>query len=291
MKLRWITLLLLGVMGALLALSEQAGQAVRQGLSLCAGSVIPSLFPFFVLSSLFTSLGGGAMLWRLPFFSRQGSTIFFLGALGGYPLGGRLIGQLVRSGGLEQQEAQKLLCCCNNAGPAFILGLVGLGRFGSLRAGLWLYLIHVAAALLLALALRPGGAGCTASLPPATQETSLASALVDAIAAAGATMVQICAFVVFFVTALSLLQPLPPFQLPLVRGLLELTNGVTGLENTPAGFVQAAFLLGWGGISVHCQTAAVLEGTGLSMGRYMLAKGVQGLLSALLAAPIAGCLF
>ena len=104
-------------------------------------------------------------------------------------------------------------------------------------------------------------------------------------------MVQICAFVVFFVTALSLLQPLPPFQPPLVRGLLELTNGVTGLENTPAGFVQAAFLLGWGGISVHCQTAAVLEGTGLSMGRYMLAKGVQGLLSALLAVPIAGFLF
>ena len=91
MKLRWITLLLLGAMGALLALSEQAGQAVRQGLSLCAGSVIPSLFPFFVLSSLFTSLGGGAVLWRLPFFSRQGSAVFFLGALGGYPLGGRLI--------------------------------------------------------------------------------------------------------------------------------------------------------------------------------------------------------
>ena len=98
MKLRWITLLLLGVMGALLALSEQAGQAVRQGLSLCAGSMIPSLFPFFVLSSLFTSLGGGTVLWRLPFFSRQGSTVFFLGALGGYPLGAAAAAEMAEAG-------------------------------------------------------------------------------------------------------------------------------------------------------------------------------------------------
>ena len=45
----------------------------------------------------------------------------------------------------------------------------------------------------------------------------------------------------------------------------------------------AAALLGWGGVSVHCQTAAVLEDTGLSLKRYLLAKALQAVVSALFA--------
>ena len=38
----------------LLTQAETAAQAVREGISLCLTSVVPSLFPFFVLSSLLT---------------------------------------------------------------------------------------------------------------------------------------------------------------------------------------------------------------------------------------------
>ena len=43
---------LLAVMAGLLAASETAAQAVREGLALCGGSVIPALFPFLVVSRL-----------------------------------------------------------------------------------------------------------------------------------------------------------------------------------------------------------------------------------------------
>ena len=36
----------------LLTQAEMAAQAVREGISLCLTSVVPSLFPFFALSSL-----------------------------------------------------------------------------------------------------------------------------------------------------------------------------------------------------------------------------------------------
>ena len=48
---------LLAVMAGLLAASETAAQAVREGLALCGGSVIPALFPFFAVSGLLTRLG------------------------------------------------------------------------------------------------------------------------------------------------------------------------------------------------------------------------------------------
>jgi len=282
--------LLLAMIG-LLALSGQAAEAVRQGLKLCATAVIPSLFPFLVLSSLFVEIGGTSLMGqrlqqltgRVLGCSGEGAGIFFLSLLGGYPVGPRLIGQLYRTDRLSQPEAEHLLLFCNNAGPAFILGLVGLGRFGSLRAGIALYLIHAAAAVLVSLLLRP-----PTPFPPArtvnTAPQPFAHALVHSIAGAGEAMVQICAFVTFFYTILRLFADLTGISHPLILGLVELTQGVTALPSTPAGFVMAAALLGWGGLSVHCQAAAVLAGTGLSLQKHLLGKTLQALLSALLAA-------
>ena len=56
---------------------------------------------------------------------------------------------------------------------------------------------------------------------------------------------------------------------------------------TRAGFILAAGLAGWGGLSVLCQTAAVLEDSGLPAGRCAAGKAMQGLLSAVLAAALA----
>ena len=80
-----------------------------------------------------------------------------------------------------------------------------------------------------------------------------------------------------------LIGPLPP----LAAGVLELTNGILRLTPDRRGFVTAAALLGWGGLSVHCQTAAVTAGSGISLRLYVPAKAVQTALSAGLAALLA----
>lgn len=57
------------------------------------------------------------------------------------------------------------------------------------------------------------------------------------------------------------------------------------------GFLLAAGLSGWGGLSVMAQTAAALEGSGLPLAPCLIGKFLQGLLSALLAALAAPLLF
>ena len=86
-----------------------------------------------------------------------------------------------------------------------------------------------------------------------------------------------------FYTILHIFADFTGISHPLVLGFVELTQGVTALSATPAGFVMAAALLGWGGLSVHCQTAAVLAGTDLSLKNHLFGKSYQALLSALLA--------
>ena len=286
---RYLSLFLPAAVMVLILLSpQQAAEAVRQAMQLCAGSVIPSLFPFLVLSSLAVNSSPSpgpsfsTLLGRCLGCSPTGAKVFLLSLLGGYPVGPRLMGQLVRQGGLSHREAEHLLLFCNNAGPAFVLGFVGLGLLGSLRAGVWLYLLHALSALLIALLFRPrqpfsAPAQSRALSPSFSQE------LVEAITSAGSAMVQVCAFITFFYTALHLLTQRTGIAHPLALGFVELTCGLTRLTLTRAGFVMAAGLLGWGGLSVHAQTAAALSGTGVSLQNHLRGKFLQGIFSAILA--------
>ena len=56
----------LAALGLLLARSAEAAQAVRDGLALCAGSVIPALFPFLAVSGLLTALAVSYTHLTLP---------------------------------------------------------------------------------------------------------------------------------------------------------------------------------------------------------------------------------
>ena len=277
---------------ALLWDAAGAAEAVRHGIELCLASVIPALFPFFAVSSLLVLLGAGraARILERPFRALfrcggAGAAAFLLGMLGGYPVGAATVASLVRQGDVSPAEGRRLLAFCNNAGPSFIIGVAGLTVFGSARTGAYLYLIHITAAMAAGFLLR-GRRAVTGGTyhPPA--RPGLISAFLSAVQGAASAMGRVCAFVVFFLVLLSLTErltgPLPPGA----AGFLELTNGVLRLSPTRTGFITAAALLGWGGLSVHCQTASVLDGTNVPLDRYFLGKALQSLLSALLAAAV-----
>ena len=286
------TLGLLGVMALLLLCSADAAQAVRDALALCVQSVIPALFPFFVVSSLFIDLGCAAVLGRslAPIMRRlfgvsgAGGTAFLLGIIGGYPVGGRTAGELYRSGQCEREECERLLAFCNNAGPSFILGIAGLGCFGSVRVGAWLYLIHVGAAVMVGLLFR--STSRQMGRPEKTETPRRADALIEAVRGGAMNMVSICAFVVFFLVILRLFSRFTGIQHGAILGIVEMTNGILRLANDRRGFIWAAGLLGWGGLSVHCQTAAVLSGSGLSLKRYFIGKALQAAISMAAAWPV-----
>ncbi len=71
----------------------------------------------------------------------------------------------------------------------------------------------------------------------------------------------------------------------LVAGLLELSSGVASLRGSAqlAGRVSmAAFMLGWAGLSVHCQVLSFLVDSGLSARVYLAGKLCHGLIAAAL---------
>ena len=302
--------LLLATVG-LVAMPGQAIAGAKDGLTLCFNVIVPSLFPFFVLSSLVVDLGLAAYLGRAmegimrPLFRVSGScsAAVALGFIGGYPVGARTALQLYQQGLCTRAEAERLLAFCNNSGPAFILGVVGAGIFGDSRVGLLLYLTHALASVLVGLLFRFYGgrdAGkASAARPKPIQTVTVPAAFTGAVTRSFQSTLNICAFVVFFAVVLQLLSACgvftalarvlalagfePEWAKRLIAGLLELSSGVSSLRGgaqLTGRISMAAFMLGWAGLSVHCQVLAFLVDSGLSAKTYLVGKLCHGFIAA-----------
>ncbi len=315
-------LIVLSAALALVLRPSDAAEYARQGLALCGSVIIPSLFPFFVLSSMTVELGFARYIGMLfervmrPLFGVGGvcATALALGFVGGYPTGARTAIMIYEKGLCSREEAERMLAFCNNSGPAFILGVVGAGVFGSGFAGLLLYFAHALASIIVGVIFRIFGGKKTGTAPsPSASVVSEANRLAPAFAASVSSSLSatlgICAFVVFFTVVINMLMQLGaiPFlagllaRLPfldersavqLLTGLFEVSSGVWSLSGTAGGLRRelalAAFMLGWAGLSVHCQVLGFIGRSGLSARPYILGKLLHGVVSAALVWCVAG---
>jgi len=139
--------------------------AAREGLLLWFNNVLPALLPFIVAANILTALGFVRLIGILaqPFmktvFKLPGAGGFALitGLISGYPMGAKTVADLWRTGEITTKEAGRLLAFCNNAGPLFIVGVVGVGLLGDSAAGYVLWAGHVATALIIGLLTRGWG--------------------------------------------------------------------------------------------------------------------------------------
>ncbi len=294
---------------------REASLAAVQGIELCASVLVPSLFPFFVVSSMCMRTGLAAragrlfekpmrLLFRLP---GACASAFALGLAGGYPVGASSAASLFRQGLCTRRQAERLLGFCNNCGPGFIFGAVGSAMLGSRALGALLYLSHVGASvctgLVLSLPSRRLAPPERASRAPAAEPMPFARAFTESVTASFSSVLNVSAFVIFFAvfTRLSALSGLSgalgsllPGRLPsgmaaaLTNGFFEVTGGVQSLASLSCPLslklTACAFLLGWGGLSVHGQTLSLTEPAGLSPRFYFAGKALHAAFSALFAA-------
>lgn len=270
----------------MLILDSKTGLAgAAEGIELCIKSVIPSLFPFFVLSSMLTSSLWGCRMFtplaRLCGLPGGSGSVLMVGLLGGYPVGAQNVSRVYRQGLLCKSQAERMLSFCSNAGPSFFFGIVA-ARFSFWWAGIALWGIHIFSALMVA-SLLPGVPGEDITLQERNQ-MPLPNALNESIK----VMANVCGWVILFRVILAFLERWLLWMLsdPLrisIAGFLELANGCCMLEqirDEHLRFVIASGLLGIGGICVLMQTIAVTKG--LSIKGYLLGKLLQALFSIIL---------
>ena len=222
----------------LLCVPQAAAKGFAEGLTLCAESLLPALFPFFVVSSLILHAPGNDLLARplspltqkCGIRCRQAPLILLLSWIGGYAVCARLIGESLKQKVLSRRQAQLLLVlgCCSS--PGFVIGSVGGLMLGNVRLGVLLYFLQLAANLLSAAVLwgvlhppLDEWESC-GSASSAEQSLSLPKAISDAVD----SCLSVCGCVLFFRVGAAVISAFFSENIvgfAMVCGALEITSG------------------------------------------------------------------
>ena len=285
--------------------TEAAVQYVTRGLLLCARAVIPSLFPFMVLSELIVSSGAAqripsplvAPFRRLFGLPSAGVCAVLLGLLCGFPVGARCILSAYKAGYLSSDEAERALTCSSPPSSAFLIGAVGVSLWSNRRFGTALYCVVLAVSLLTGILAnllkkdKPPKPPLALPFQASPQVQSPAKQFCAAIASSVQGILSVCAYVVFFSAVTGTLNlvlgkySVPQFFSAALGCVLEISGGISqasALGSPLHGAYLCAFAAGWSGLSVHCQMLSVCDKSGLSLRPYLLSKLLGGVLCALL---------
>lgn len=275
--------------------NSTAEESVRETLDLCARVLIPSLFPYMVISALIARTGAAEILgapfapivrrmFRLPGCS---SGAVLLGVLCGFPVGAQMACELYLRGDLTKREAERLLPLANCAGPAFVMEVVGVCLWNNRGFGIFLYIIQILAAWgVSAFAARHEKARKqeTNDISPQTVD-SVSGCIANAVSSAAMSMLKICGFIVFFSVLISMLRRFfshfgLSFLAACSAAILEFTAGCrTAAEiGGNIGHFLTGFAVGWSGLSVFSQCLTLTAPAGISLRFALISKSIQGIL-------------
>lgn len=261
---------------------KEASKGVYDGLMLCFKNVVPSLFPFMIVSSLIAQSDVTSklskvfspvmrVLFRQP---AQAFSVVILSQIGGFPVGASLVNQLYDKGALSSNEAKRLMIFCINPGPAFVISYIGSALLNSAKAGTVIYFSVVLSSLIIGFCTRFFSDGFISGETKKDADfISPSETLVKSVKKSSISMFGICSWVVVFSCAGQLLSllPLSESEQIFLSIVLEVTNGCkNAAQALPIYAIAGA--VGWCGVCVHFQVMDTIIKIKLKLKYFLAAR-------------------
>ncbi len=272
------------------SISGRITGAVIEGMRIGALTVLPSTFPFMIVSDLYYAYGYperigilGKFAKRVLHLPKRCVRALLLGNLAGFPIGAKIAAELYTGGGIDKKNAEKLIAYSNNPSIPFVVACVGDTLFGDIKIGIFLLIIIYISTIITAIIYR----GRSTHIQYSEDISNHSFSFVSSVKSAGLCAISILSFIVTFYVLISVIRVYikNEYILSFIASMLELASAVTITSSLTLPITLKisiiAFALGFGGISVMMQTAIFTSPSSLSLLPYLKIKLTEGLLSAL----------
>ena len=137
MKKIILLFIIIGFFVIMLIFPRQTFEGASNGLLLWFQIILPTLLPFIILSNLLIHTNAVSyittiikpLVQRLFCVSDYGCYAVFVGFLCGYPMGAKVVADLIQTNKISKNEGQYLLSFCNNTSPMFIISFIVMQNF------------------------------------------------------------------------------------------------------------------------------------------------------------------
>lgn len=224
----------------------------KETILLWATSVLPSLFPFFIISKCILYNGGisyfAKFLKPITKYLNLPQNIAFplsMSLLCGYQTGSKTVASM------NIKDTEYYANICFSASPIFIIGTIGTIMLNSTKTGYILYVIHVCTLVIFA---------TLYSTKNHPQENNNLSAyekgnFIDAISSSTYAILNVCGYMVIYSLFTKILSALLPLKYNIITsGIIEFTFGIKNAVNELSNPLPIiSFFLSFGGICVITQ--------------------------------------
>ncbi len=266
--------------------------SVENSVRMCISTILPSIFPFMILSdyllgNLITNKNTklGAFFNRCFNVNGVGIWPFIIGNICGFPLGAKTSIALYNRGVITKNECERLIGFANNPSLAFIISGVGIGMRHSIRDGIILYFAVVLSSCISGVITKGDEQHYSNSDEILEQNYSFIDSIKNSLFA----IITVCSYIIFFsmVTDIIISHIKQQTVSLFLASILEIgtaTNliaksSITELLSLPL----TAFALGFSGVSVYLQTLSFAP-KDINKFRCILIKLLQGILAFVIAA-------
>lgn len=315
-----LTAIILVIMIGVVSNPSSSIKSAREGLEIWLFILLPSLFPFILISDLLISLGFVNYISRFlqplmkPLFNVSGVGIFplMMSMMSGYPIGAKLTSKLRQENTISKTMGNRLIGFSSTSGTLFILGTVLIGMLNAPHLSLIMLLPHYLGAITLGFIFRfykkdsfngdMARIGLIQNPSSQNNDYSIGQLIGNSVKDSMDSIIIIGGFVIIYSVVIDLLLDNSLFNLILNRtsvltginpnyikgllaGIIEITKGCNIVASLDLPIISKIilinFIIGWGGLSIHSQAISFISKTDLSKGIYLIAKAAHGIISAI----------
>ena len=261
---------------------------INISLNIWVKNLIPSLFPFFVISDILINYNITSyipkfikkFLCKLFNIKEEILTIFFLSLLSGFPSNARNTRTFYDNKLITTNEANHALIFTHFANPLFILSTTSVFFLFNEKLGIILLLTHYLSNIILALIFRKNNtiSNINSNIVN-TKSQSFGTIFTSAIVKSINTLLLILGILTCFLIISSIIINiinLNSYNQTLLKGILEITMGLKDLGMLPLKeiykVVIASAFIAFGGLSVHMQVISQLIGTDIKYHYFLVGR-------------------
>ena len=293
----------------ILSESESIIEAVSFSLYIFKNNIFPSLFPFFVISSVMIKYGlpefiGNLFKPVMKIFKIKSSCafIFVMSIISGNPANAKYTRELLKNGDINEYEATKILCFTCFASPLFILGTVSLGFLENKEVGLLILLCHYLSNIIIGLLIRnyhPSKKENTKiNLKEAllsmhekriSNKESFGKIITNSIVNSINTLFLILGVMTMCLVIVTIIDNninLNSVFQSILSGYIEMTGGIKfiSLEDIPLKLkcILTVMILSFGGLSVHMQIMSIISDTKIKYFPFLVCRIIHSVISGII---------
>ncbi|MBR3161738.1 MAG: hypothetical protein IKF19_03310 [Bacilli bacterium] len=271
---------------------------VSYSLKLWVNSIIPSLFPFFIITEILISYN---IINYIPVFLKKVLkklfnvndnvvTIFFLSIISGFPSSSKNIKYMYDNYLIDTDMGSHALIFTHFASPLFIMGTVSVFFLHSETFGKIILISHYIPNIILGILTRSNIPNDNTIINYTNLDIRFPKILIRSIKNSIDTLLMILGIISCFMIISTTITNIFNFDIyteALIKGILEMTMGLKSVSvlDIPNIYkvVISSMILSFGGLSVHMQILSFIEDTNISYKTFFIARIYHSILSGILA--------